>query len=95
MSTHRDPYPTFSTERPVQYADLEKAWDNGDVAIQTWTLPSGNVPILTLLSRITMPSLGHSCEVWEDRGAMVPNRSLGSDAKGRSPRRYERNGTEE
>ena len=34
--------------QPFGYSDLEKAWDNGYIAIETWTLPSGNVPILTL-----------------------------------------------
>ena len=30
------------------HATVTEAWDNGNIAIQTWTLPSGNVPILTL-----------------------------------------------
>ena len=30
------------------YTIVNKAWDNGHIAIETWTLPSGNVPIITL-----------------------------------------------
>ncbi len=46
MSSHRDPNHTFSAER--RFEDLVKAVDNGNIAIQTWTLPRGNVPIMTL-----------------------------------------------
>lgn len=41
--------PTSNLEPGTQlHATVTEAWDNGNIAIQTWTLPSGNVPILTL-----------------------------------------------
>ena len=41
--------PTSNLEPGTRmHATLTEAWDKGNIAIETWTLPSRNVPILTL-----------------------------------------------
>ena len=51
MSYHRDPYSTFSAERPFRFEDLEKALANGKIGIETCTLPSGNEAVLAFKGR--------------------------------------------